>query len=238
MTESTAVMSVEEQLKARLATQVKVTGDMAGGSNQISFKGGQIIVDGNIVPGGEMNVIVLGILNERTFYPGAFDPNKIQTPACYSYNGELPHAEAAAPQHTNCRGCEQDKWGSATTGRGKACREAARLAIISADADFESAPIYTCRIPISSISTAREFAAKASAAGKLVGQYTVKLIVKPDSKSFFSVTLMAIGPNPIDLSLLLPRMNEADGVLTRPYPVIEEEAAPEKPLDKNGKAKY
>jgi len=238
MTENTAVISVEEQLKARLAVQAKVASEMAGGGSQISFKGGQIIIDNQIVPGGEMNVIILGVLNERTYYPGQFDSNKIQIPVCYSYDGQLPHADAADPQHSNCRGCPQDAWGSANTGRGKACREAARLAVISADADFETAPIYTCRVPISSISTVRELTGKAASAGKLVAQFITKLIVKPDAKTFFSVTLMAINNNPIDLGLLLPRVNEAETALYRPYPSIEEEAAPEKPVDKHGKAKY
>lgn len=238
MAESTAVMTVEEQLKQRLALQTQTLQKMAGGHTNISFKGGNIIVDDQVIPGGELDVIILGVVNERTFYDGPYDPNSPQTPACYSFNLQLPHPEAEQPQHENCRGCPQDEWGTGAQGRGKACREAARIALTSATADLEQATIYTAKVPISSIGTVRELVGKAGAAGKLLGQFVVKLIVKPDAKTFFKVTLMPIGENKADMNLILQRMDEAENLLNKPYPVFTEEAAPEVPKDKSGKAKY
>jgi hypothetical protein len=240
MSESTAVISLEEQLKQRLALQSKTLSDMSGGQNFISFKGGNIIVDNQVVPNGEMDVVILSICNERTYYAGEYDPNKTQVPACYSYNGQLPHPEASEPQHENCRGCPHDKWGSAVRGKGKACREAARLALISANADPAEAVIYSAKVPITSIGTVKELTAKAGMAGKLVAQYVTRLVVKPDDKTFFKVTLMAIGENKTDLTILLDRIQEADKIVNRPYPVFEEaeEVVPQKPIGKDGKAKY
>jgi hypothetical protein len=44
--------------------------------------------------------------------------------------------------------------------------------------------------------------------------------------------------NPAPIELLLPRIEEADEALNRPYPVLEEEEAPAKATDASGKAKY
>lgn len=227
--ESTAVVSIEEQVKQQLALQQKKASEMSAGANLISFKGGQLIVDGLPVPGGEADVIVLANQYERSFYEGAFDPSKPQVPCCYSFDGIEPHEQAPDKQHTGCEGCPQNEWGS--KGRGKACREGTRVAVLPASAPLESAPMYQCSFPITSMGSVKDFFSRCAASGKLSGQLVAQLKVVPDVKTFFkaSLTPKAQVENQ-DVAVLIGRMESARKMLTQPYPVFEEqeEAKPTK----------
>ena len=74
---SNELISIEEQVKQQLALQQEKMSQMSVGANLISFKGGQLIVDGLPVPGGEAEVIVLANQGERSYYEGQFDPSTV-----------------------------------------------------------------------------------------------------------------------------------------------------------------
>jgi hypothetical protein len=232
MSESTAVVSIEEQIKQQLALQQQKMAQMSVGANLISFKGGQLIVDGLPVPGGEAEVIVLAQQGERSFYPGSFDSSKPQVPTCYSFDGDKPHEMSPDAQHTTCEGCPQNEWGS--KGKGKACREGTRVAVLPASAPLDSAPMYQCSFPITSMGSVKDFFGRCANSGKLSGQFVAQLKVVPDAKSFFKASL---APKQLvenqDLAVLLERMETARKQLIQPYPVFEEkeEEAP-KPAGK------
>jgi len=221
MNENTAVISVEEQIRQQLALQQQKMSAMSAGVNLISFKGGQLIVDGMPVPGGEAEVIVLANQGERSYYPGDFDPSKPQVPACYSFDGEAPHPQASDPQHDTCEGCPQNEWGSKR--RGKACREGTRVALLPASAPLDSVPMYQASFPITSMGSVKDFFARCANSGKLSGQFIAQLKVVPDAKSFFKASLtpkaQAEGQ---DLAVLLARMESARKQLIQPYPTFEE----------------
>lgn len=228
---SNELVSIEEQVKQQLALQQQKMSQMSVGANLISFKGGQLIVDGLPVPGGEAEVIVLANQGERSYYEGAFDPSKPQVPACYSFDGEAPHPEASEPQHTTCEGCPQNAWGS--NGRGKACRESTRVALLPASAPLDSAPMYQCSFPITSMGSVKDFFSRCANSGKLSGQFITQLKVVPDAKSFFKASLspkqLAEGQ---DLVVLLNRMEGARKQLVQPYPVFENKEEASKPAGK------
>lgn len=221
MSESTAVVSVEELVKQQLALQQQKMAQMSVGANLISFKGGQLLVDGLPVPGGEAEVIVLAQQGERSYYEGPFDPSKPQVPACYSFDGEKPHPEAQDPQHTTCEGCPQNAWGS--KGKGKACREGTRVALLPASAPLESAPMYQASFPITSMGSVKDFFSRCANSGKLSGQFVAQLKVVPDAKSFFKASLTPKSQvEGQDLVVLLDRMDAARKQLVQPYPTFEE----------------
>ena len=232
MSESTAVVSIEEQIKQQLALQQQKMAQMQVGANLISFKGGQLIVDGLPVPGGEAEVIVLAQQGERSYYEGAFDPSKPQVPACYSFDGIAPHPEASDPQNATCEGCPQNEWGS--KGKGKACREGTRVAVLPASAPLDSAPMYQCSFPITSMGSVKDFFSRCANSGKLSGQFITQLKVVPDAKSFFKASLAPkqLAENQ-DLVVLLERVETARKQLVQPYPVFSEaEVAPVKAKSK------
>jgi len=232
---NTQVVSIEDQIKAQLALQQQKLSQLSVGANLISFKGGQLIVEGNVVPGGEAQVIVLAQQGERSYYEGAFDASKPQVPACYSFDGEQPHPEASDPQNGTCEDCPMNEWGS--KGKGKACREGTRVAVLPANMPLDTAPMYQCSFPITSMGSVKDFFSRAAASGKLSGQFVAQLKVVPDAKSFFKASLTPIAQaTDQDLTVLLSRMETARKQLVQPYPVFEEkEAEAPKPA---GKKKY
>lgn len=221
VTESTAVVSIEDQLKARLALQAESTKKLQTGTNRIGFKGGVLQIDGQIVPSGKAKVIVLATQPVRAFYDGPFNPDVAQTPACYSFDMVAPHPEAQKPVQERCEGCPNNKFGTAAVGKGKACKESARIAMVSANTDFASATIYQASVPVTSLPTVENFANRAAGAGKLVGQFIAELRVKPDAKKFFTVELEVEGMHDVGLELLFKRTDEGVAAISEPFPVMD-----------------
>jgi hypothetical protein len=234
MDENTEVATNEELLKAALALQAAQSAKLQSKPNMMSFKGGILMVDGMPVPNGTADVTILAVQPMRAFYDGEYNPAVTQLPACYSYDLEAPHPECQSPQNLTCKGCPKDEWGS--KGRGKACKESAKLAVISANAPFETAPMYQASVPVTSITTVRDLTNRASAAGKLVAQYKCRLEVKPDAKTMFKVNLTPVDEvRGIPLNIIMSRAKSAHDILSEPLPIIEEMAEEEAP---KGKKKF
>lgn len=130
--------------------------EQTSGGQFISTRGGRLTWDGAAVPGNAMRVVVLDYCRENTFYAGKFDPDSPQSPACYAFareEGDLaPHEQAAEPQNDTCHGCPQNEWGSADTGRGKACKNTRRLALVAeASAGDPEAPVFFLKVPVTSV---------------------------------------------------------------------------------------
>lgn len=103
----------------------------------ISVRGGILNIGGQPVKENKLRVIVLGSAFENDFFVGKFDPNNPQPPKCYAIAVEeenlKPHEDAADPQSEACINCPHNEWGSAEEGRGKACKNIRRLALLAAD---------------------------------------------------------------------------------------------------------
>ena len=140
MSKSTAVMSIQDQIKAELAQVNKMVTKNEG--TKISTKGKVFTLpDGTSHP-GPLNVIILDWRNMRNYYTGNYNPNKPVPPACFAVGKIVedlkPSANCSKPQHENCAECPFDKWGSAAQGNGKACKNTVRLAVTPADAKADS----------------------------------------------------------------------------------------------------
>ena len=244
-TESTAVVSIEEQIKAQLAIQQEKSTQMQGRVNLISFKGGQLSIGGTPIPNSEADVIVLANQYERAYYPGAFDPSKPQVPVCYSFDGREPHPASGDPQSAGCETCAQNEWGS--KGKGKACREGARVMVVPVTIPLANAPLYQASFPITSVGSVKEFFDRAANSGKLSGQYKARLKVVPDARSFFKASLTmldVLNQTPEELAVLLERMEQSRKILVEPYPDLSgseaefEKNEPELETKTKGKKKY
>jgi hypothetical protein len=90
------------------------------------------------VPVPVLPVVIVGIAygNAKQFYLGGYDENQRgRRPDCFSIDGVTPDAAAANKQHPNCATCRHNQWGTATnspSGKGKACRDHKRIAIVPA----------------------------------------------------------------------------------------------------------
>jgi hypothetical protein len=121
-------------------TAKALTGGGTGASvKRISIKGGVF----RLVAGGKeiasiddrhLDVVIVKAAPKvsRIFYEGAYDPERISGPDCWSNDGEKPDATIKAPQNKTCMGCPQNEAGSGN-GNSRACRFQQRLAVALAN---------------------------------------------------------------------------------------------------------
>jgi hypothetical protein len=240
--ESTAVISMDDELKTQIANQQKMLGKISTKASFISFKGGQISIDGKIVPGAKTDVVLLAFMGERTYFEGAFDPDAKQLPLCYSYFdlGEadaVPHKAATEPQSKTCDGCPHNAWGSANVGKGKACRESIRVALVPAVKDLAKAQVWHARIPITSVPAFKSYVGDILSAGKPVWSVISELSVTPDAKCFFKVNWdMKRSITQPESAVLLPKAQSAGRDIAFEYPKPDaEEKQPVKQLKKGAR---
>lgn len=133
-----------------------------------------------------------GVIVEHNFvnkwFDSVFDEQNPSPPACFalSMNGKdmVPHPDSPNKQSEDCDSCWANEWGSSERGRGKACGNRRRVAIIHEDdlRDIESAEIVLMEIPTTSSKTfSRYIGGITKAAG--VPSYAVltKFAMDPDA---------------------------------------------------------
>jgi hypothetical protein len=154
-----ALAKWDEQLAALAERAAKQEAHVGGGGTFIKTRGGVLVYDGAEVPGNKMNVVIIDSVLENAFYDGKFDPDSPAPPVCYAFGAEArdmaPHAESTEPQSASCAECPHNKWASADQGRGKACKNIHRLALIPEDAlesadAIEDAELAFIKVPVTS----------------------------------------------------------------------------------------
>lgn len=130
-----------DEMWAKQAAAAASTEQITGGTF-ISTRGGVLAMGDEVMPGNSCCVIILDSIRENTFYAERFDPDTPAAPVCYAFardGAELaPHESMQKdpnyfiPQSVECNGCPHNEWGTADKGRGKACQNRRRLALIPA----------------------------------------------------------------------------------------------------------
>lgn len=200
-------------------------------SETLSFRQGMMTYKGRRVKGDAVTCVILHPGFERAYFPDEFDPKRTVPPACYSFDNEAPHEMAADPQADTCESCPMNEWGSADRGRGKACKEGLRCAILilpegqaATEEWARSAPIVSCKFSVMNTKAVQP---------TIQGLYddhghpcraVVKLSVEPDPVNQIRndiEELYAID-EPAILEILLGRTEKACELVEQPYPVKEE----------------
>jgi hypothetical protein len=188
----------------------------------ISLRSGIIQYMGEPMPDNKLNCIVLASMHENVFYTGAFDPDNPQPPACWAF-GES--AEGMAPKCDNpinatCKGCPNNEWGSDTRGgRGKACKEIRRLAVIPASGNITDNEMAMLKVPVTSVRNWANYVNSVVALYKRPpwGIHTT-ISTKPDPKSQFKVTFTTGDLLEDDaLAKVAGRIDQAKAMLSTPY---------------------
>jgi hypothetical protein len=123
------------------------------GSSFISIRNGVLSIDDVTMPGNAMRVVVLDRILENDFYEGVFDPDILSSPVCFALSRTMekmkPHAQSLKPQNTTCFDCPQNQYGSRNLGKGKACQNRVRMALMDEKGleDIAHAPVKYLKIP-------------------------------------------------------------------------------------------
>jgi hypothetical protein len=232
----TAVIPWEEQLAAMAQAEAKTE---KVGNNFFSFKGGKIAFMGEDL-GNSMDVVVMGSIYDRAFYPGIYGEAK--TPVCYSYSrdgiGMTPHADVKDQQAESCDACPQNQFGSAKVGKGKACREYRRIALISAAnlqaEEVSDAIVGIAKIPPTSSKNYSEYVRKvAEKHNRPLWAVITTMTVLPDPNKQVVVTFKDSAPLSQEVAqAVFARDAAIRELLNAPYPVFEDEKVVEKAVTK------
>lgn len=247
----TALIKWEEQLAQEAQLLAKSEASLLGGK-WFSTRNGVLSFNDNPMPNNEMVVIVLESRHENVFYEGRFDPENPSPPSCFAINklddDMVPHEVVEDPQSNDCAQCPNNQWGSADVGRGKACRNIRRLAMIPAGtigedgsceliddpAHFQTAEIACMKIPPTSIKGFASFVNQLAQTMRRPPAAVYTRVYLEDTETAFRVNFEALGPVPGELlDVIMARREDAGNMLEQPYDMTERE--PPAPKGRNVK---
>jgi hypothetical protein len=231
---------------AELAKRTKALEDTAAmGGNRISVRGGAMSFNGVAVPGNKLNCIVIDHCIEYVYYKEKFDPDNPTAPECFALSQQdakkmVPHEAAMEPQAESCVKCKHNAFGSADTGRGKACGNKRRLVLIPEDAlnDLESAEAAMFSVPVTSCRNWQGYVDNlATALRRPPLAVITEISCAPHAKHQVEVTFKL--KSQIDrgdqIEALISKQEALNAMLMKPY---EQQEKQEKPAPKTkGKAK-
>lgn len=230
-----------DQELANYAKKASASEKVSGG-NFIGLRAGQMKIGGNPVKDNRLEVVVLGAVMENAWYKGKFDPESVQSPHCFAISKDIldgedhqdemkPHDNSAEPQNEACFGCPMNEFESASSGRGKACGNKRRLAVISADklskASIEAGDIIFLKVPVTSVKGWGFYVKSLSNTYQRppFGMIT-EISVVPDQKSQFRVAFSPVEKFENNLMpYIMKRREEILKTIDFPYQKASEESS-------------
>jgi hypothetical protein len=252
----TDIAKWDEELAA-MAEMAAGTEAAATLGNWLSVKQGIMSYQGNDIPGNKLECVIPAAVFENAYYDSAYDPDNPQSPVCFAFseNGQnmVPHEKSTKPQNEQCGEpgkagcCPQNEWASTDVGRGKACKNIRRLAVIEASEastveGIETANAAFIKIPVTSV---KGWSGYVQTLKNTIRRPPMAVITemscRPDPKRQVAVNFKfveQIESSPL-LHALKARVAPLLEALQQPYTSFEDEAeeAPA-PKKKNNKKKF
>ena len=151
---SQALESLREKIQVELADIRKSVGSPT--SNKISIAGKQFRLPDGTTHQGPLYAVILDHRNLNRYYNAPYDPQSNALPECFALSKGFAdlspqhHQNVPAPQAAACSTCALNAFGSAQTGKGKACRNMVRLAVAASKTTIDTPPM-TLEIPPSAL---------------------------------------------------------------------------------------
>jgi hypothetical protein len=134
---STAVGSVADMFQQGLETELGR--EQMGAGKTLSIRNSKFKFEGADL-GSEISVVLLDYVFVNQYFKGKFDPDNRQPPACFAMAENeqdlvpLPSSPEIQNGGDPCVDCWANEFESDDAGRGKACKNGRRLAVMSAEA--------------------------------------------------------------------------------------------------------
>lgn len=265
----TEVVDWEAQMKEQAEIAAGAQRSSGGGGKFFSMQAGVLSFDGTPLPGNQMAVVILADIMENSYYEGAYDPNTPASPKCFAFGRDEddmePHEAVDKDpyfdrQHPQCNGCPRNEWGSAPTGKGKACKNVMRLALIPAgqykakgsgrnvtyeldlydeEAQFTKAEVAYLKLPVMSVKHYSKYVKAITAElGRPPHGVITNIYVEPDPKSQFRVMFEVVDRVGTDLlPTVMKRHQVEEASLDFPYspPMDKDEQADRAPASSGNK---
>lgn len=235
----TAITKWEAEL-AKHAADVAAAEQMPTGQF-VSIRAGVLTIGGQPVKDNKVKVVIIDHVYENALYRGDYDADNPQPPHCFAFGRNekelAPHEEAYEPANEACEGCPNNVFGSADKGKGKACKNTRRLALISADGlspdSVQDGELVYMKLPVTSTKGWAYYVKGLFAAYKRPPFAVVtEVAVVPDPNSQFKVTFTYVGMVPDNvMGAIMERREKVMAEIMFPY------GKPTEPAPKKGKAK-
>jgi len=254
----TDIVDWEKEMEAQAAIAAATQRSSGGGGKFFSMRAGVLSFDGEPCIGNRVAVVIIADTLENSYYDAPFQEGVPTSPKCFAFNKTEedlePHTAVDNDpyferQHTQCQGCPQNEWGSARTGKGKACSNVQRLALLSAgsfsekgtgrsktvefDGLLDDEEHYTktdtayIKLPVMSVKNYAGFVKQVAADLKRPPHGVfAEMWVEPDARSQFKVMFEVIDKVPQHLlRAIMARHAKEQASIDFPYNPPAEEAA-------------
>jgi hypothetical protein len=151
---ATQLQDLQVRIRAELAALRESLAPAA--NRRISMREKQFTLPDGTTHRGPIVAVILDHRNVNRFYTRPFDATKLTPPDCFAIAKRFEdlspnnHDEVEMPISDACAKCVNNEFGSAPNGKGKACRNMVRFAIVPPDADVDTLPMIL-EIPPSSL---------------------------------------------------------------------------------------
>jgi hypothetical protein len=247
---STELVDYTAQMAAIAAQYAEA--ETVGGSF-LTTSGGMLQLGGEPLLGNQVCAVIIDSVRENTYYADKYVPDHRAAPRCYAFGRSdddmAPHPGMQAdmgyfsPQHETCKGCPRNEWGSADQGKGKACQNRRRLALLPAgyyvakpnsrDFDlhlftdpehFRGADMAFLKLPVTSVREYGKYVQTLAAQRRPPFGVVTRLYAEPDPKSQYKIKFEMVDLLPDDiLAAVFPRHQAAGTALMTPYSAPSDE---------------
>jgi hypothetical protein len=230
-----------------------------GATEFFKVQGGVLMWNGAPIPNNQMAVVILDSIHENVYYGSSYSQGSPSVPLCFAFGRDdadmMPHevcVKNGTAQSGRCKGCQHNEFGTAVLGKGKACRNTRRIAMIVAgkwengvyqpitDREYyETATPGFHRLAVTSVKAFKAFVSQVANPNGIwklppFGMVAKFTVVK-DPKVQYRVLFDPLSAVPPELMpVLLARHKEVRSMIDFPYTPGQDEESP-KPKKK---AKY
>jgi hypothetical protein len=194
----------------------------AGSGNRISLKrNGKFAFQGAEL-GSSIQCVIVDHIIAKTWYDRPFDEDDPSPPACFALKPDpkniAPHASSPLRQAEVCEDCWANEWASSTRGKGKACSDKHRLALLHAD-DLDGDLIYL-EVPVTSGAAFKKYITGVTKAADLPCYAVLTEISMDDHADWQTLNFELIGEvSENDLAAPFSKRKQAREMLMTPYDV-------------------
>ena len=139
-----AIEDLWKQEAGDIANGVTITGNKISTNNKI------FTLPNGVQTNKPLTVIVVDYRNYSVYYPGTYDPKNKVPPVCWaiasdnktSHQNLVPGNNVQNPVNPQCEGCKWAQWKTGQGGKGKACKERIRVALVPLDGLTDKTPVW------------------------------------------------------------------------------------------------
>ena len=190
----------------------------APSGDRIRFNANRSFITPDGMEGDTLEVVVVDFMSSNLFYEGMYDRDTPQPPACFAIGTQpsmlVPSDNSPNKQADACSSCPNNQFGSASNGKGKACKNTRLVALMpvtALDNPDEDAPIWIMSIPPTSLKAFDAYVHSLAAKHNTVPVGVVTEIYLDPANTFASPRFNVVRPlQPTELGLFMSRREEAN----------------------------